>query len=183
MHYAHNLWGGLNVFWATIGLLGLFALLNVIGISESASRGPGDLPVPHGDPDGSVGSPASAACCRRPLAARRELGRAEPKQGFIHALFFGFAAAMLGISGFESSANFIEEQKEGVFPKTLRNMWIAVAIFNPLISLLSLGLLPLAEIEQVPPDLLAQMGTRSAAGRRCAWWSASTRSWCCPAPC
>ena len=28
-------------------------------------------------------------------------------------------------------------------------------------SLLSLGLLPLAEIEQVPPDLLAQMGTRS----------------------
>ncbi len=56
---------------------------------------------------------------------------------------------MLGISGFESSANFIEEQKDGVFPKTLRNMWIAVAIFNPLISLLSLGVLPIGEIEKV----------------------------------
>jgi len=31
---------------------------------------------------------------------------------------------MLGISGFESSANYVEEQKEGVFPKTLRNMWV-----------------------------------------------------------
>ena len=75
-----------------------------------------------------------------------------------HALFFGFAAAMLGISGFESSANFIEEQKDGVFPKTLRNMWIVVSIFNPLISFLSLGLLPLSYIREVPPDLLAQMG-------------------------
>jgi amino acid transporter len=65
---------------------------------------------------------------------------------------------MLGISGFESSANFIEEQKSGVFPKTLRNMWIVVSIFNPLMSLLSLGLLPLADIQKVPPDLLAQMG-------------------------
>ncbi len=43
-----------------------------------------------------------------------------PKTGSITtALFFGFAAAMLGISGFESSANFVEEQKKGVFPKTL----------------------------------------------------------------
>ncbi len=77
------------------------------------------------------------------------------------ALFLGFAAAMLGISGFESSANFIEEQKAGVFPKTLRNMWIAVAVFNPLISLLSLGLLPLGEIQNAPEDLLAQMGDQS----------------------
>jgi amino acid transporter len=30
MHYAHNLWHGLPVFWATIGLLGFFALLNVL---------------------------------------------------------------------------------------------------------------------------------------------------------
>jgi hypothetical protein len=40
-------------------------------------------------------------------------------------------------------------------------MWVAVAVFNPLISLLSLGLLPLAEIQQVPPDLLARMGEHS----------------------
>ena len=39
------------------------------------------------------------------------------------ALFFGFSTAMLGVSGFETSANFVEEKKSGVFPKTLRNMW------------------------------------------------------------
>jgi len=61
---------------------------------------------------------------------------------FGKALFFGFAAALLGISGFESSANFIEEQQPGVFRKTLRNMWGIVSIFNPLTAFLALALLP-----------------------------------------
>lgn len=78
------------------------------------------------------------------------------------ALFFGFAAALLGISGFESSSNFIEEQKEGVFPKTLRNMWVAVSIFNPLICLLVLGVLPLASMQEHGEDLLAFSGARMA---------------------
>ncbi|MGE5329282.1 MAG: APC family permease [Deltaproteobacteria bacterium] len=58
-------------------------------------------------------------------------------------LFFGFSAALLGISGFETSANFVEEQKPGVFVKTLRNMLITVSIFNPLISVIALGVLPI----------------------------------------
>jgi amino acid transporter len=36
------------------------------------------------------------------------------------ALFFGTSTAMLGISGFESSSQFVEEQADGVFPKTLK---------------------------------------------------------------
>lgn len=36
------------------------------------------------------------------------------------AIFFGTSTAMLGISGFESSSQFVEEQADGVFPKTLR---------------------------------------------------------------
>jgi amino acid transporter len=36
------------------------------------------------------------------------------------AVFFGTSAAMLGISGFESSSQFVEEQAPGVFRKTLR---------------------------------------------------------------
>ena len=54
------------------------------------------------------------------------------------AIVFGFASAMLGVSGFESSANYVEEQAPGVFVKTLRNMWAAVAFFNPVIALLSI---------------------------------------------
>ena len=62
------------------------------------------------------------------------------------AVFFGFSSALLGISGFESSSNFIEEQKKGVFVKTLRNMWLVVTIFNPLIALFVLGTHPLSII-------------------------------------
>ena len=73
------------------------------------------------------------------------------------AISLGFSAALLGISGFESSANFVEEQDVGVFRKTLRNMLIAVAVFNPLVSILSLNLLPLAEIVGHKDYLLSEM--------------------------
>ncbi|CAK4288735.1 unnamed protein product, partial [Aphanomyces euteiches] len=36
------------------------------------------------------------------------------------AWFFGFGAAMLGVTGFETSSNFVEEQKPSVFRKTMR---------------------------------------------------------------
>jgi len=49
-----------------------------------------------------------------------KLNLATPTEGgLVTALFFGFAASLLGISGFESSANFVEEQAEGVFPLNL----------------------------------------------------------------
>jgi amino acid transporter len=85
------------------------------------------------------------------------------------ALFFGSSVALLGISGFETSANFIEEQQDGVFPQTLRNMWIAIAVFNPLISLLAMGVLPLAEISAHKEDLLALLGEK-ASGHALANW-------------
>ncbi len=80
--------------------------------------------------------------------------------GIATALFLGFSAAMLGISGFESSANFVEEQRPGVFPKTLRNMWGLVSFFNPAIALLALAVLPMAEISGHQESLLSFMGER-----------------------
>jgi amino acid transporter len=74
------------------------------------------------------------------------------------ALFLGVSAAMLGVSGFESSANFVEQQRTGVFRLTLRNMWLAVIVFNPLIALLALGLLPVGDIGMYQDDLLSRMG-------------------------
>jgi amino acid transporter len=156
MHYAHNLWGGLDVSSATVGVLGIFALLGIVGIGESAVVALLIFIFHIGVL--SVLAVVSATVVAQDPSLLLENWRLPSATGVPQALFFGFAAAMLGISGFESSANFIEEQKEGVFPKTLRNMWIVVSIFNPLMSLLSLGLLPLADIQKVPPDLLAKMG-------------------------
>ncbi len=160
MHYAHHLWHGVNVMWATVGLLGFFAFLNLIGISESSVVALAIF-VFHMVTLTILVVLGGITVARDPSLLSQNWATPTPG-GFLHALFFGFAAAMLGISGFESSANFIEEQEEGVFPKTLRNMWAAVSIFNPLISLLSLGLIPLLAIQAAPPDLLAQMGEHSA---------------------
>jgi hypothetical protein len=62
------------------------------------------------------------------------------------------------VSGFESSANFVEEQRPGVFRQTLRNMWLAVTVFNPLIVLAALALLPVAEIIAAKDSLLSRLG-------------------------
>lgn len=167
MHYLHGLVHGLPVFAATIGLLGLFAVLNVVGISESAVVAVGIF-VFHMVTLVVLSIGCIYAIAQDPTLLRENL-YTPPPHGVGYALFFGFSAAMLGISGFESSANFIEEQQAGVFPKTLRNMWLAVAVFNPLISFLSLGLLPLQHIQSVPPDLLAEMGANSVGSWMAAW--------------
>jgi len=85
------------------------------------------------------------------------------QESVIMAIFFGFAASMLGISGFESSANFVEEQERGVFPKTLRNMWIIVSIINPLMAFLALSLIPIQEVKEFYSNtLLSRMAELSA---------------------
>lgn len=150
----------MSVFDATIALLGVFAVLTLIGISESAVVALA-LFVFHIATLILLSLLAGAAVLQDTsvFAANWEV---PAPGGMWKAVFFGFSAAMLGVSGFESSANFIEEQEEGVFPKTLRNMWIAVAIFNPLISVLAMGLLPLGQMIGHKQDLLAEMGMLSA---------------------
>ena len=167
MHYAQNLIGGIDIIWGTIVLLGIFALLNILGITESAVVALGIF-IAHLATLTILAVTSSYTALLDP-SQLFDNWALPGFNGILRALFFGFAAAMLGISGFESSANFIEEQKAGVFPKTLRNMWLVVAIFNPLISFLSLCLLPLAFIQTTPPDLLAEMGARTQ-GAWLAWW-------------
>ncbi len=78
--------------------------------------------------------------------------------GIIMTLYLAFSASLLGVSGFESSANFVEEQKQGVFRKTLRNMWIGVTFFNPLMALVALNTLPIAVINEKRDFMLASAG-------------------------
>ena len=73
----------------------------------------------------------------------------------IALLFLAYSASLLGVSGFESSANFVEEQQKGVFKKTLRNMLIGVSFFNPLIAFLALNINKLDEIQANKDFLLS----------------------------
>ncbi|MBP7898783.1 APC family permease [Candidatus Gracilibacteria bacterium] len=76
-------------------------------------------------------------------------------QSMLILLFLGFSSSLLGVSGFESSADFVEEQERGVFKKTLTNMLLGVVIFNPLVAFLCLGISSMPEIGQLSSFLLA----------------------------
>ena len=73
----------------------------------------------------------------------------------------GIARGVLGVTGFESSSNFVEEQAPGVFQKTLFWMWLAVTFYNPALALLALGVCDWNELQIHQNDLLAYMGGKS----------------------
>jgi len=161
IQYAHRLIPEMPVLIATILLLAFFMGLTILGISESAKVAIFiflfhliSLTI------------LSLACAYYLLKNGMDnftLNYQTPLSGTITgAIFFGFSAAMLGISGFESSANFVEEQADGVFPKTLRNMWIVVSIFNPLMAFLALAIIPIPEVAENQEALLAYMGDLAA---------------------
>ncbi|MCA9188213.1 MAG: APC family permease [Pirellulaceae bacterium] len=217
MEYAHHLWSGLPVMFATTVLLAIFMALTIWGITESSrvaiaififhlstltlllvasliyvatseagtsifrANMTAELSVhermEEESPRASEDLPASmpeASAVEGADALNNEHDNERPNEqdgepktliyrtiGLGTALFFGFSVSLLGISGFESSSNFVEEQAEGVFPKTLRNMWYAVSFFNPVMALLAMSLLPIATIQQdesVRKTLLAEMG-------------------------
>ncbi len=159
MHYLHTLWHTLPIIPATMGLLALFLLLTVLGMSESAIVAV-VIFITHLFSLTLLVGVAVWYLAQNGLD-NLSLNFALPVKGgsVINALFFGFSAAMLGISGFESSANFVEEQDKGVFQKTLRNMWVVVTVFNPLIAFLAIAVLPMAEVGEHTETLLSHIGT------------------------
>ena len=160
MHYAHTIWHSLPVTGATIGLLAFFMLLTIIGITESA-RVAIIIFIFHLSTLTLLIVMGIAFVITHGLDTF-SLNFATPVEGgLVMALFFGFSASLLGISGFESSANYVEEQAEGVFPKTLRNMWVAVSVFNPGIALLALALVPIRHVSANQEALLAHLGNLS----------------------
>ena len=158
MHYLHLLIPGLNVMIATIVVLAIFTTLTIAGIGESAIVAVVIFIVHLVSL--SVLVIAGIWFIANTGTEILHVNWATPAKsgGILTALFLGFSAAMLGISGFESSANFVEEQEPGVFPKTLRNMWLAVSFFNPLIALIIIFVLPLASVGEHQESLLAYVG-------------------------
>jgi amino acid transporter len=140
MHYVHSIWHELPVIIATGILLAFFMGLTILGIGES-SKVAIVIFIIHLFSLTLLAIFCGSFILRNGLDILVQNNRLPVEGGVQKAIFFGFAAAMLGISGFESSANFVEEQKQGVFPKTLRNMWIVVTIFNPLMAFLALSII------------------------------------------
>lgn len=158
MHYLHGIYTGFDVTIATIVVLVAFTGLAILGIGESAFVAVfifiihlitlSTLVLASLWFISNNGFQTFYINWEVPVSSG----------GVVTALFLGFSAAMLGISGFESSANFVEEQEHGIFPKTLRNMWAIVSFFNPVLALLLICIIPLAEVGDHRESLLAYLG-------------------------
>ncbi|NVO30994.1 APC family permease [Hymenobacter lapidiphilus] len=159
MHYLHTLWEGLPIIGSTLGLLGLFLALTILGMSESAKVAVAIFITHLVSLTLLVGAAIWFLLTHDLSTLSLNFSAPVPGGSITTALFFGFSAAMLGISGFESSANFVEEQGPGVFSKTLRNMWVVVSFFNPAIAFLAIAVLPLATVGEHTETLLSYLGT------------------------
>eukprot|EP01121_Diplochlamys_sp_Union-15-3_P018265 TRINITY_DN6621_c0_g1_i1.p1 TRINITY_DN6621_c0_g1~~TRINITY_DN6621_c0_g1_i1.p1 ORF type:complete len:633 (-),score=68.42 TRINITY_DN6621_c0_g1_i1:71-1969(-) len=140
---------GLNedgVFWGTIIILLFVCLLNLVGLSESSYVATVMFFLHI-----SVLTCLSAVCivhlCTHGIQTLKDNWLLyKGSYNIPLSIYFGYCTALLGCSGFETSANYVEEQQEGVYPKTLRNMWLTIAIFNPLLSFLAIAILPINQI-------------------------------------
>ena len=158
MHYLHGIFPPLPVIAATIFLLALFLGITIMGIGESSIVAQ-VIFIFHIFSLIILTGAVALFLFDNGLQVFHGNNRLPTPHGSLRlAIFWGFAAAMLGISGFESSANFVEEQRDGVFPKTLRNMWIVVSIFNPLMAFLALAVVPIPEVVLHETNLLSHMG-------------------------
>jgi amino acid transporter len=160
IHYLHYLVPVLPIIPVTIVLLCVFAVLAIIGITESAKVAIGIF-IFHLTSLVILSSFIIYFLMQNGITTFFENWHFPTTGGSItNAIFLGFAASMLGVSGFESSANFVEEQEKGVFPKTLRNMWAIVSIINPLMAIFALALfaIPLLQSDAFQNTLLIEMG-------------------------
>ncbi len=164
IHYS-----SLSIFLLTAGLMAIFALLTIRGIQESSTVALGIfifhlstltlllivgivwvLPQYLGDTPhwANIVSSNFDFSSRSPMS----------DGSWVKLLVLGFCVSLLGISGFESSSNFVEEQAPGVFKKTLRNMWYSVSFFNISICILALLVIPVSDVPNYKATLLSRIG-------------------------
>lgn len=157
--YLHTFVHGVPVIPLTAGIIIFFAILTILGVKDSAKV----AKLIFGFHVFTLGLFISMGVIRifnegwghlaLNFALTQELFA---REGTLKMLFFAFSASLLGVSGFESSANFVEEQEVGVFRKTLKNMLAGVFVFNPLISIVALTTLTLPAISTAKDFLLSE---------------------------
>jgi amino acid transporter len=163
MKYLYSIFPVFSVIIATMVLLFLFLILTISGIGESSIVAVIIFVIHLLVLLLLIGSGIYYVAANGLDIAK--INFHTPLKGSLsNALFLGFSTAMLGITGFETSANFVEEQEPGVFPKTLRNMWIAVMIINPLIALIAVMIIPLAEAGNHQSAFLSFLGNKTGGG-------------------
>ena len=150
----------LPVFPFTFVVLGIFCCLSLIGLGESAVVAV-LIFILHIATLLILGVTSIVSFSFDQF--RHNLQLPFPDQGnFSTALFFGFASGLLGISGYETTANFVESMKTTrTLNQTLRNLWLAALIFNPALIFLSLGIVDLRNVRDFSSVYLVQIASQA----------------------
>ena len=68
----------------------------------------------------------------------------------LRKLFDGYCVGMLGCTGFETAANFVEEVRPGCFAKIMRNLWWMIALVNAPAMFILIAVLPIQDLADAP---------------------------------
>jgi len=170
LNYAANLIPGLDTYWGTIILLAFFAVLMIVGISESAQLATGIFLV-HISTMCFLIAIGTTYMIANPIIITENL-REPLKYDWPLSLMFGFCVGMLGVTGFETSANYVEETQKGVYPKVLFNTWLISMLLNPALSIVCMGVLDMNSMESHHRDVLAKVAYDSGGKYFGLWVSA-----------
>ncbi|TPX64661.1 hypothetical protein SpCBS45565_g05712 [Spizellomyces sp. 'palustris'] len=161
--YFRDEFGIINVIGATVGILLFFAALNLLGIRESSHVSFAIFAV-HATTLVCLTGAGVVQWVRNGVGTlRANWNEPSPNDNAPLDIFFGFCVGMLGFTGFEDSVNYIEEQKPGVFPKTMRNLAI-MAIINPILTLVCLAIVP-RNLVALYPNSAVSLIADAAGGR------------------
>lgn len=158
VEYLHTIFPVIPVIPATIALLGFFAALVIGGLKDSAKVALGIFIIHIFALFSFIALGAIFFFQGHSIFPQNldlTWGILGQRGGLLPALYLAFSASLLGVSGFESSANFVEEQAPGVFRKTLRNMLLGVTFFNPLIALVVVNSMHYGDITAAKDFLLS----------------------------
>ncbi len=140
--YLRSVLPGIPAMASSVALLVIFALLVISGLKDSAKAALGIFSLHFATLIafviiGGVYAFSNHSFLQENLAITPQIISANGS--LVQTIYLGVAASLLAASGFETSANFVEEQKPGVYKKTLRNMIFMFGVFYPIILLIILN--------------------------------------------
>lgn len=150
----------LDVFWLTIVAILVVMCLNLCGLKESAFLATAIF-MAH-----AITLIILMSFCIKYIV--EEIGATQLNDNYNQYMagkdnptiaynwYLGYCVGMLGITGFETSSNYIEDQKRDTFPKTIRNMCILYTLYTPGLALLTICTTPLSIFQSHPESVLAE---------------------------
>ncbi|KAL0094978.1 amino acid permease-domain-containing protein [Phycomyces blakesleeanus] len=84
----------------------------------------------------------------------------------LRMIFNGFCIGLLGVTGFESAENYIEDLKPNTFPKVMNNMFSFLFVINAPMTLLVVVLVPVPVIQANAANAVSILGQYAVGGNR-----------------